>query len=60
MNLQEKAQRWREKQDLPIKARVPYMTTMAAAKATAEGIKTVIEQGEIGVMSLQDIHAAIE
>jgi len=43
-----------------IKARVPYMTTMAAAKATAEGIKTVIEQGEIGVMSLQDIHAAIE
>ena len=42
-----------------IKARVPYITTMAAAKATAEGIQTVIEQGEIGVMSLQDIHAAI-
>jgi hypothetical protein len=35
------------------------MTTMAAAKATAEGIETVIEQGEIGVMSLQDIHKQI-
>jgi carbamoyl-phosphate synthase large subunit len=42
-----------------IKARIPYMTTMAAAKATAEGIETVIEQGEIGVMSLQDIHKQI-
>lgn len=43
-----------------IKARVPYMTTMAAAKATAEGIRTVIKEGEIGVMSLQEIHAAIK
>ena len=43
-----------------IKARVPYMTTMAAAKATAEGIRTVIKEGEIGVMSLQEIHAAIQ
>lgn len=36
------------------------MTTMAAAKATAEGIRTVIKEGEIGVMSLQEIHAAIQ
>lgn len=43
-----------------IKEKVPYITTMAAAKATAEGIKTVIEQGEIGVISLQKIHAAIK
>ncbi len=43
-----------------IKAKVPYMTTMAAAKATAEGIRVVIKEGEIGVMSLQEIHAAIQ
>ena len=43
-----------------IKARVPYMTTRAAAKATAEGIRTVIKEGEIGVMSLQEIHRAIQ
>ncbi len=43
-----------------IKAKVPYMTTMAAAKATAEGIRAVIKEGEIGVMSLQEIHAAIQ
>ena len=39
-----------------IKAKVPYFTTMAAAKATAEGIRTVIKDGEVGVMSLQEIH----
>lgn len=43
-----------------IKAKVPYMTTMAAAKATAEGICTVIKEGEIGVMSLQEIHKMIK
>ena len=43
-----------------IKAKVPYMTTMAAAKATAEGIATVIKEGEIGVMSLQEIHKQIQ
>ncbi|MCM1180150.1 MAG: carbamoyl-phosphate synthase large subunit [Clostridium sp.] len=42
-----------------IKTKVPYFTTMAAAKATAEGICTVVKDGEIGVMSLQEIHAAI-
>ena len=43
-----------------IKAKVPYMTTMAAANATADGIYTVIKEGEIGVMSLQEIHACIK
>ena len=43
-----------------IKAKVPYFTTMAAAKATAEGISTVVKEGEIGVMSLQEIHKAIQ
>ncbi len=43
-----------------IKARVPYITTMAAARAAAEGIATVLEKGEIGVMSLQEIHGLIE
>ena len=42
-----------------IKAKIPYFTTMAAAKATADGIYTVIHDGEIGVKSLQEIHALI-
>ncbi len=42
-----------------IKAKVPYMTTIAAAKATAEGIKYVKthEAGEI--KSLQELHSEI-
>lgn len=43
-----------------IKAKVPYITTMAACKATADGIYQVIKNGEIGVMSLQEIHKAIK
>ncbi|MCR4647826.1 MAG: carbamoyl-phosphate synthase large subunit [Lachnospiraceae bacterium] len=42
-----------------IKHRVPYITTMAAAKASAAGIKAVKEQGKIGVKSLQEIHKGI-
>ena len=42
-----------------IKAHVAYMTTMAAGKATAEGIKTVRELGSNKVKSLQEIHATI-
>ncbi|MCR4928413.1 MAG: carbamoyl-phosphate synthase large subunit [Lachnospiraceae bacterium] len=42
-----------------IKHRVPYITTMAAAKASAAGIKAIKEQGQIGVKSLQDIHKGI-
>ena len=42
-----------------IKHRVPYITTMAAAKASAAGIKAIKEQGQIGVKSLQEIHNGI-
>ena len=42
-----------------IRAKVPYITTMAAAKATALGIKAV-KNGEISeVKSLQELHASI-
>ncbi len=39
-----------------IKNRIPYITTMAAAKASAEGIRSVRKYGKIGVMSLQELH----
>ena len=43
-----------------IKGKIPYMTTIAAAKATASGIKAVKVQGKIQVKSLQDQHKAIQ
>ncbi|MBR1723818.1 MAG: carbamoyl-phosphate synthase large subunit, partial [Ruminococcus sp.] len=42
-----------------IKHRVSYITTMAAAKASAEGIKAAKTGGSIGVKSLQAHHADI-
>ena len=42
-----------------IKAKVPYMTTIAAAKATATGIKYVKEHGDCELKSLQELHAEI-
>ena len=42
-----------------IKAKIPYMTTIAAAKATANGIKNVRHHGLGEVRSLQDYHASI-
>ena len=42
-----------------IKAKVPYMTTIAAAKATAEGIKYVKTHEAGEVKSLQELHAEI-
>ena len=42
-----------------IKKKIPYMTTMAAAKATAAGIKAVKEKGAFPVKSLQELHASI-
>ena len=42
-----------------IKAHIPYMTTMAAAMASVEGIRTVKENGGSGVRSLQETHAGI-
>ena len=43
-----------------IKNRVPYMTTMAAAKATVEGIKAVKNGEVLPVKSLQEFHAEIQ
>lgn len=43
-----------------IKNRVAYMTTMAAAKASASGILTVKQKGSLGVKSLQDFHREIQ
>lgn len=42
-----------------IKNKIAYMTTMAAAKATVEGIKAVKAFGELPVKSLQAYHAEI-
>ena len=42
-----------------IKAHTPYFTTMAAALASAKGIKTVETSEEGGIASLQEIHAKI-
>ena len=42
-----------------IKNRVSYMTTMAAAQATVEGIKAVKRPESLGVKSLQQFHAEI-
>ena len=42
-----------------IKARIPYMTTMAAARATAEGIAYVKKNGSSEVRSLQELHSLI-
>ena len=43
-----------------IKAKVPYMTTMAAAKATAEGIHYVKTHKEGEIKSLQEYHSEIK
>ncbi len=43
-----------------IKAKVPYMTTIAAAKATAEGILQVLKKGNGEVHALQTLHAQIQ
>ena len=42
-----------------IKGKVPYITTMAAARATAEGIRYVKEHGYSDVKSLQELHSEI-
>ena len=42
-----------------IKARVPYYTTIAAAKAAVEGIHYVKKHSSSEVESLQDYHAEI-
>jgi len=42
-----------------IKAKTPYITTVAAAKVTAEGIHYVKTHTEGGVSSLQEMHARL-
>ena len=42
-----------------IKAKIPYMTTIAAARATASGIQYVKTHGDSEVKSLQALHAEI-
>ena len=42
-----------------IKAKIPYMTTIAAARATAEGIKYVNEHKTGEIASLQELHSRI-
>ncbi len=42
-----------------IKAKVSYMTTIAAARAAAEGIRYVKEHGNSGLKSLQELHSEI-
>ena len=43
-----------------IKKKVPYMTTMAAAKASISGISYVKKHGDSDVRSLQELHAEIK
>ena len=42
-----------------IKNKIPYMTTMAAAKATVEAVKSVLRDKALPVKSLQEFHAEI-
>ena len=42
-----------------IKARIPYMTTIAAARVTAKGIRYIKEHGRGDVKSLQQLHSEI-
>ena len=43
-----------------IKSKIPYMTTIAAARATAKGIRYVKEHGNGEVKSLQTLHSEIK
>jgi len=43
-----------------IKGRISYVTTMAAAKATAAGIKEIKNNSALGVKSIQDFHKEIK
>lgn len=43
-----------------IKGKIPYMTTIAAAKATAEGILQIKQNGNGEIRSLQSLHKSIK
>ncbi|MCR5670636.1 MAG: carbamoyl-phosphate synthase large subunit [Butyrivibrio sp.] len=42
-----------------IKARIPYITTVAAGRAAAEGIHEVLEKGSGNIRSLQEYHSVL-
>ncbi|MBO4396577.1 MAG: carbamoyl-phosphate synthase large subunit [Eubacterium sp.] len=42
-----------------VKAKIPYLTTMAAARASAEGIRYIQEHGNGELYSLQSLHGMI-
>ena len=42
-----------------IKYKIPYMTTMAMARATVEGVRSAKRDGRLPVKSLQEFHAQI-
>ena len=42
-----------------IKAHIPYITTIAAARAAAEGIRDVKRNGDSTVKSLQELHSLV-
>lgn len=42
-----------------VKNKIPYMTTMAMAKATVEGIRSAKRDGKLPVKSLQEFHGEI-
>ncbi|MGN0305793.1 MAG: carbamoyl-phosphate synthase large subunit [Lachnospiraceae bacterium] len=43
-----------------VKAKIPYMTTMAAARATADGLRYMKAHGNGALRSLQELHAQIK
>ena len=43
-----------------VKAKIPYMTTMAAARATADGLRHMKAHGGGKLQSLQELHAQIK
>ena len=43
-----------------IKGKIPYMTTAAAARATAKGIQSVRKHGNREIKSLQQLHSEIK
>ena len=43
-----------------IKKKVPYMTTMAAAKATVSGILSLKKHGSSQVRPLQELHQTVQ
>ena len=42
-----------------VRKKIPYITTMAAAKATVSGIRAIRTRGTGGIKSLQELHAMI-